>query len=207
MSTWAQRERAELVALLRALGPSADVLCDGWTTGDLAAHLYVRERRPDAVLGVVVPGPVAAYTSRVMAGVLRGGGYDHVLDVLAGGPPWPLRPLDSSVNLMEFFVHHEDVRRAQGESPRPLPPGMEAALFARLRMLLRVALLRLRDVRVELVAAHGETASFGNGPVVRLRGPAGELALWVFERRGVAEVDVTGEPGAVDRVSRARLSV
>jgi uncharacterized protein (TIGR03085 family) len=207
VSAWAQRERAVLVELFRTLGPGADVLCEGWTTADLAAHLYVRERRPDAAPGVVLPGPAAAYTARVMASVLRVSGFDNVVDVLAAGPPRLLRPLDEQVNLVEFFVHVEDVRRAQGDSPRSLPPGMERALFERLRMLLRVSLLRLRDVQVDVVTAHGERASFGHGPVVQLRGPVGEVALWVFGRKTTAEVDLSGDPESILRLERLRLSV
>jgi uncharacterized protein (TIGR03085 family) len=142
-----------------------------------------------------------------MASVLRVSGFDNVVDVLAAGPPRLLRPLDEQVNLVEFFVHVEDVRRAQGDSPRSLPPGMERALFERLRMLLRVSLLRLRDVQVDVVTAHGERASFGHGPVVQLRGPVGEVALWVFGRKSTAEVDLSGDPESILRLERLRLSV
>jgi uncharacterized protein (TIGR03085 family) len=196
-----------LVELFRTLGPDADVLCDGWSTADLAAHLYVRERRPDAAPGAVLPGPAAAYTARVMASVLRVDGFDNVVDVLAAGPPRLLRPLDEQVNLMEFYIHVEDVRRAQGDQPRSLPPSMERALFARLRILLRLSLLRLRDVQVDVVTAHGERASFGHGPMAQLRGPVGEVALWVFDRKAAAEVDLTGDPESILRLERLRLSV
>jgi uncharacterized protein (TIGR03085 family) len=147
-------------------------------------------------LGLVVPGPVAAYTSRVMAS-----------DVLAAGPPRPLRMIDEQLNLMEYFIHVEDVRRAQGSAPRSLPVGLERALFARLRMLLRLSLLRVRGIQVDVVTTHGERASFGTGPVAQLRGPVGELALWVFNRKCVADVDLTGSPDAGARLDRARLSV
>ena len=53
----AQRERAALVEILRAVGPDAPTLCEGWTTRDLVAHLVVRERRPDALPGLVF-GPL-----------------------------------------------------------------------------------------------------------------------------------------------------
>jgi uncharacterized protein (TIGR03085 family) len=207
MTTWAQQERAVLVDLLRSLGPGAAVMCDGWLTSDLAAHLYVRERRPDAALGVVVPGPAAAYTARVMASVLRVSGYDHVVDMLAEGPPRPLRLVDEQLNLMEFFVHVEDVRRAQGSDPRSLPVAFERALFARLKTLLRLSLLRVRGIQVDVVTAHGERASFGSGPVAQLRGPVGEIALWVFDRKSVADVDRSGDATAIARLDRARLSV
>ena len=53
--TLAQRERSALVESMRATGPDAPTLCEGWTTRDLAAHLVVREYRPDAAAGIVVP--------------------------------------------------------------------------------------------------------------------------------------------------------
>jgi uncharacterized protein (TIGR03085 family) len=207
VSAWAQRERAVLVELFRTLGPDADVLCEGWTTADLAAHLYVRERRPDAAPGAVLPGPAASYTARVMASVLRVNGFDNVVDILAAGPPRLLRPLDEQMNLVEFFIHVEDVRRAQGDQPRSLPPEMERALFARLRVLLRMSLLRLRDVEVEVVTEHGERASYGHGPGVELRGPVGDVALWVFGRKAAAAVDLSGDPESILRLERLRLSV
>lgn len=196
-----------LVDLLRTLGPAADVLCDGWCTADLAAHLYVRERRPDAAPGLVLPGPPAAYTARVMASVLRVSGYDHVVGALAVGPPWPLRLVDEQLNLMEFFVHVEDVRRAQGEPARALPLELERALFARLRMVLRVSLLRLRDIHVEIATTHGQSTSFGSGPAVRLHGPVGEIALWVFDRKDAAAVELSGDATSIARLERTRLSV
>jgi uncharacterized protein (TIGR03085 family) len=49
-------ERAALTDLMATLGPDAPTLCGGWTTRDLAAHLVVRERRPDIGIGAIVPG-------------------------------------------------------------------------------------------------------------------------------------------------------
>ena len=51
----ASRERAALCDLFAEVGPDAPTLCAGWTTRDLAAHLLVRERRPWASAGIVVP--------------------------------------------------------------------------------------------------------------------------------------------------------
>src|ERR1700753_2819253 len=59
-----QRERAAMVATFRAVGPDAPTLCEGWTTRDLTAHLLVRERRPDALPGILF-APLASHTARV----------------------------------------------------------------------------------------------------------------------------------------------
>ncbi|HWM99593.1 MAG TPA: maleylpyruvate isomerase family mycothiol-dependent enzyme, partial [Streptosporangiaceae bacterium] len=62
--SYSREERSALCALLDKTGPDAPTLCEGWTTGDLAAHLVLRERRLDAAAGVA-GGPLAGYTARV----------------------------------------------------------------------------------------------------------------------------------------------
>ena len=47
----AARERARLADLLDEVGPDAPTCCEGWTTAHLAAHLVVRDGRPDALPG------------------------------------------------------------------------------------------------------------------------------------------------------------
>src|SRR2546427_4411123 len=101
MSDWARSERAGLVELLRRLGPDAPTACEGWTTADLAAHLYVRERRPDAGLGVV-GGPFASHTERVMESVLRVHSFDDVVARVAAGPPLLWRPVDEAFNHVQY---------------------------------------------------------------------------------------------------------
>ncbi|WP_371326246.1 maleylpyruvate isomerase family mycothiol-dependent enzyme [Corynebacterium sp. HMSC076D02] len=53
--SFSSAERAKLVTLFHKLGPDAPTLCQGWSTRDLAAHLWVRENRPDAAAGMLVP--------------------------------------------------------------------------------------------------------------------------------------------------------
>src|ERR1700679_1180823 len=62
--TYSLDERLALAALLDQTGPDAPTLCAGWQTRDLAAHVVVRERRPDAGAGMI-GGPLAGYTARV----------------------------------------------------------------------------------------------------------------------------------------------
>ena len=57
-------ERASLCDLFLEVGPDAPTLCGDWTTRDLAAHLVVRERRPDAAAGIVCRS-VAGYSEKV----------------------------------------------------------------------------------------------------------------------------------------------
>src|SRR5215207_2441923 len=63
-------------------------------------------------------------------------------------PPWwsPLsNPLtDGLVNGVEFFIHHEDVRRGSpGWEPRTIGPGQQAALWRAVRFTARLGLRRL----------------------------------------------------------------
>ena len=129
MST-ARRERAALVETLRAAGPDAPTLCEGWTTRDLTAHMVVRERRLDASPGILIPA-FAGYTEKVQNKVAAEE-WKNLVDQLAAGPPLysPFKLLDPLVNVTEMFVHHEDVRRAKaGWQPRELDAGEPAELL------------------------------------------------------------------------------
>jgi uncharacterized protein (TIGR03085 family) len=173
----------------------------------MAAHLYVRERRIDAMPGVVVPGPLHNHTDRVMASVLRVHSYEHLVERIADGPPRVLRPFDEGMNLFEYFVHAEDVRRANGEEPRVLPDELERAMWERLRKMLRLSFRRAKGIQLELVTAHGDRTVIGKGPTVRLLAPVGELALYAFNRKDIADVELTGDPDAVAVLKDARLGL
>src|SRR5258705_13353824 len=110
----AQRERAALVEILRAVGPDAPTLCEGWTTRDLTAHLVVRERRPDALPGLLF-GPLASHTARVQNQLTTSTKWEDLVDLFASGPPVLslFKILDPVASIHEMFVHHEDLRRAQ----------------------------------------------------------------------------------------------
>jgi uncharacterized protein (TIGR03085 family) len=205
VTNWAQVERQVLVESLRDLGPDAPTACEGWATKDMAAHLYVRERRLDAAPGVILPGPFASHTDRVMASVLRVHSYDDVVAKVSTGPPLPLRPFDAVINLFEFFVHAEDVRRLNGGTPRDLPTEQEQLMWRRLRPTLRPMARRTNGIQVEFVTSNGDRAVIGDGPEVRVQGPVGELVLYVYNRKTIADVTVTGDAAAVDRLAQAQL--
>ena len=80
----AQRERAALVETLRAVGPDAPTLCEGWTTRDLTAHLVVRERRPDALPGLLF-GPLTSYTARVQNRLATSTKWEDLVELVASG--------------------------------------------------------------------------------------------------------------------------
>jgi uncharacterized protein (TIGR03085 family) len=173
----------------------------------MAAHLYVRERRADAMPGVVLPGWLAGHTNRVMASVVRVHSYDHVVNRIAVGPPLALRPFDERLNLFEFFVHAEDVRRANGEGPRDLSLELERLMWRRLRPMLRLSFRRARGIQIEFVTAHGDRTVIGNGPTVRLLGPVGELVLYAFNRKGISEVERSGDQIGLEKIATAELGI
>ena len=119
----AQQERKTLCDLFVARGSDAPTLCEGWFTADLAAHLVVRERRPDSGPGLVWP-PLAGYTERVRRAVRDRTPWEKLVETLRRGPLLLLRPFDGPMNTVEFFIHVEDVRRVEdGWEPRPISPS------------------------------------------------------------------------------------
>jgi uncharacterized protein (TIGR03085 family) len=206
------RERAELCDLLLSLGPGAPTLCEGWDTLDLAAHLVVRETDLRAPLAIL--GPFSGIERKVM-GQAKERGLESLVATLRDGPPafpWRVPGLRTSLNLFEWFVHHEDVRRADGPlqalSPRPGTPELDAALWAQLRRAAPLMLLRVRDVAIELVApGHGSVPARGRGdrPKVRLVGSPQELTLYLYGRRDQARVEIEGDDAARERLAHAKL--
>lgn len=137
MAVTSRSERHELADLLLELGPDAPTKCEGWTTKDLAAHLVVRENNPVASGGILVPA-LADRLRRAMDEVLRSHGYAGVVGQFRTGPsgltPFRIPAVERAANTLEFFIHHEDVRRAQpGWEPRALPADFENAVWKRLR--------------------------------------------------------------------------
>jgi uncharacterized protein (TIGR03085 family) len=199
MTTLANEERNELCDLLLETGPEAPTLCEGWTTRDLAAHLVIRERRPDAAAGIIIK-PLAGYGEKVRLQTAELPWEQLVETVREGPPKWSpqrLDPVDKFTNTVEFFVHHEDVRRAaEGWTPRELSPDTESALWTMLR---RGAGLSVRKVPMGVVLETPDglrtvarKAKQGQ-PTATITGPVGELVLFVQGRQGHARVDI--QPG------------
>ena len=215
--SYSREERLALCALLDKTGPDAPTLCEGWTTGDLAAHLVLRERRPDAAAGVV-GGPLAGYTAHVQQRIRQRVPFPDLVRMIRSGPPrlWVMaRPgMDERVNAVEFFVHHEDVRRAaDGWEPRALGSGESDMLWGRLRM--ARFMLRKAPVGVELARDDGGPAARNTDgasyritarnatPAVTVVGSPAELTLWVMGRRAAARVRMDGIQAAVTKLAGA----
>lgn len=202
--TAASRERAALVATMRTVGPDAPTLCEGWTARDLAAHLVIREYRLDAAAGIAIPA-FAGRTAQVQEQVTASTEWDELLEKIAAGPPVysPFKLLDPVANVGEFFVHHEDVRRAQpGWEPRTLDAETVRALTRPLSLLPRATMAKV-PARVALRTPEGKTVvTVGHGPAVTVTGPPEELLLFAFGR--TARVDFAGDDDAVASVRTAK---
>ena len=202
------RERAALCETFDTAGPEAPTLCEGWLTADLAAHLLVRETRPDAGLGILLPGPFARHTQNVMETVKRRG-YSQVVDALRTGPPRLFRtgPM-AAVNVVENWIHHEDVRRAAGQPPRPADAELDDILWRSLRTNALIARRRLRDVGLTLRTADGRERVVEDAqPMVTLIGAPGELVLFMSGRKEASVVTHDGPPEAYAVVLAAKLGL
>ncbi|WP_229400173.1 TIGR03085 family metal-binding protein [Micromonospora okii] len=209
MPRYARSEREALADLMLSLGPDAPTLNEGWTVRDLAAHLLVRERRPDAAGGIMLP-PLRGYAERVRARVAARPFAELVAGVRRP-PVWsPVsNPLtDELANTMEFYIHHEDVRRARpGWQPRDLPAGLHAVLWRRAALLGRLALRRFPADLLVQAPGYGELSAGRGGPRVRLVAAPGELVLFLTGRQRAARVQVDGPAALAERLRAADLGL
>ncbi|MBK3642715.1 MULTISPECIES: TIGR03085 family metal-binding protein [Streptomyces] len=207
MSTFAKRERLLLADLLEAEGPEAPTLCEGWRTRELAAHVVVRERRPDAAGGILIK-QLAPRLERVMAEFAEKP-YEELIQLIRTGPPrfspFSLKQVDEMSNTVEFYVHTEDVRRARPDwTPRELDQVFQDALWSRLE---RTARLIGRNIPTGLVLRRhdGQTVVAHRGtPVVTATGEPSELLLFSMGRQSTATVDLEGDKDAISKLHEAK---
>ncbi len=204
-------ERDGLSVLMGELGPDAPTLLEPWTTRDLAAHLVLREHDLRAAPGLVVPGAWGRLAERHRAALARTD-YATLLATIRSGPPpgfFRLGWVRRGPNLNEFFVHHEDVRRANGLDPRTNTATLDDALWRNLGLAPWLLARRLHGVGLDLEwVATAETMRARRGhPAARLRGRPGELLLYLFGRQAQARVEVSGPAEATTAVRRARFGI
>jgi uncharacterized protein (TIGR03085 family) len=197
-------ERQQLCALLDELGPDAPTLLEPWSTRHLAAHLVLREHDYLAAPSLVLPGGWHRFAATRTAKLADGDFASLVSQVRSGPPPGFFRIgwVRSFPNLNEFFVHHEDVRRANGRGPRRNVPDLDAALWRNVARAPWFLARRLRGagLQLEWAGTHERVRARRGEPTARLVGPPGELLLYLFGRQAAAEVQVVGDPAAVAAV-------
>jgi uncharacterized protein (TIGR03085 family) len=204
--TFSREERLALADLLEATGPKAPTLCVGWQTLDLAAHLVIRESRPDAAAGVL-GGPLAGHTARVQERFAGKLGYTGLIQAIRNGPPrlspFAIPGVDEAANTVEYFVHHEDVRRAVPDwAPRDIPDELSETLWRRLksaRLFLRKAPVGVELARDEGGAPFRLTVRNAT-PVVTVIGAPAELTMWAMGRTSAANVRFDGTEQAIEKL-------
>lgn len=202
-------ERHALRSTLEELGPDAPTLIAGWKARDIAPHVASGE------LAAGVPVFIARLLVRrgidvtflQKAGArqqarLTDRGWDWALGRFARTPPRLVHHAAvAPVSLLEYWVHHEDVRRANGRGHEP------ARNYGALRGCVEIVARYVRKhlANTEIVVDDGDRLRLGRGArQITLRGPVGEALLWLTGRHAAAEVEVMGE-GAADIAGRVRL--
>jgi uncharacterized protein (TIGR03085 family) len=210
MSRLARTERAALCDLALELGPDAPTLSGDWTVKDLVIHLLVREGHP-AAIGIVVP-PLSGLTDRASERLARHHLAELVTRLRKGPPFWSpfgLAPLDGALNTLEYFVHHEDLRRAQEDwEPRTLADRDQDLLWK----LLRVAGKGLvRGAKVGVVLERSDTSErtvLKNAPgAVVVRGLPAELVMFVYGRQAQSRVELEGADSDIALLTGADLGI
>ncbi|MGH7642916.1 MAG: maleylpyruvate isomerase family mycothiol-dependent enzyme [Candidatus Dormibacteria bacterium] len=189
-----QREREELSALLVELGPDAPTLCAGWSAFDLAAHLTLREH-------------FHRWGDARMAAAKRQGFPAVVARVERGAPffPWRIPKLRNLLNGTEFFIHHEDLRRANGLTRRADRADLDRMSWRMLGFLGRRLSHAVGPFGLELRTPSGESRRFGSSPAVVITGQPTELLLYASGRRSAAEVVIGGPSVAVAALEHAHV--
>ena len=124
---------------------------------------------------------------------------------MRSGPPLLLRPFDGPMNTVEFFIHVEDLRRAQPSwEPRPISRELEDALWARLGP---GGMAKQVGATVELTSPGRANKEAGSGSHVVVEGDPGELMLFASGRQGAARVEIKGDEELASRLRHAKLGI
>jgi uncharacterized protein (TIGR03085 family) len=209
MTSFARAERARLCDLALESGPEAPTLCGDWTVRDLMAHLVLRENSPLSA-GIVVP-PLAGITERATARTAEKKTFEELVEKVrkARNPMGAVEAVDKALNTAEYFVHHEDVRRAApGWEPRSLTPGEQDALWRVVRVSGKGL---VRPAGVPVVARRSDTGDTstlrGGADPVTVTGEPQELLLFVYGRRETRGLTFDGPDDSVARLREARLGI
>jgi uncharacterized protein (TIGR03085 family) len=137
--------------------------------------------------------------------------YAELVAMVRDVPWWsPVsNPLaEGLANTLEFFIHHEDVRRGEpGWRPRDLPRADQEALWKRAATLARFRLRRFPGTVLVQAPGFGEVSTGAGGDTVRLVGPPGELVYFLAGRQRATRVQVVGPAPLADRLRSAALKM
>jgi len=213
MEPMSRTERAALCNSALEAGEEAPTLCGVWTVKDLVIHLLVRERDPLASPGILIP-QLEKLTER-SARRMADQDFTALVERVRSGPPrWSpmaVPPVDRMFNTLEFFVHHEDIRRATpGWQPRELTDRERRTLF-KAAATAGKAFVRSAGVPVEIRWTDGErereaVLAKGDDPVV-ITGEPPELVMYLFGRDQHTGLSFDGPQEHVDALASADLGI
>lgn len=209
-----RRERAALVGSLESLGPDAPTLCPPWTAATLASHIVAPEQGAGFAWALGWParrmlgpqrtaGAMRRLEPAMTAAMARAErrGWHWLLARLEAGPPRLFRLSTlARVRLLEDWIHHEDLRRANGLGPRPRDEQLEAATVEGLELLARMPEFADARRRIAVRLPEGLTIGSGDDTEAVVVGPPGEVLLALAGRGQVADVTVEGETSRLDPV-------
>jgi uncharacterized protein (TIGR03085 family) len=208
MTTVARAERLQLCDLALEVGADAPTLCGDWDVKELVAHLLVRERSLLGGPGIVVP-QLAGLTEREMARTARSNLQTLVGKLRKAHSLLGLPVIDPLFNTLEYFVHHEDIRRAQpGWEPRVLDPSTTTTLWRAISVTGR-GLVRPAGVPVAIHDTEtGRTATLrrGSDPVT-INGKPSEIVMFIHGRRQTVGLELTGPEASIQRLRDANLGI
>lgn len=210
MTRMARTERDALCDLALQLGEGEPTLCGDWTVKDLVVHLLVRERSPAAAGIVLKPlGRLMELETRRLAAR----DFGMLVEKLRGGPPlwspYAVPKLDVVFNTLEYFVHLEDIRRAQpGWEPRDLPDGQQKQLWAMVRTAGKALVRRAPSgVAIENGVTGTRVVLKAAPEQVVVHGLPSEVTLFLFGRQDHARVELLGPDDAVAALRAASLGL
>jgi uncharacterized protein (TIGR03085 family) len=213
MEQMSRTERAALCNSALEAGEDAPTLCGVWTVKDLVIHLLIRERDPIGATAIVVP-QLEKLANR-SANRMAEQDFTTLVERVRNGPPrWSpmvLPPLDRTLNTLEYFVHHEDIRRAApGWEPRELTDREKRVLFKGAAVAGK-GLVRPVGVPAEIHWTDGERQRSavlrkGDDPVV-VSGEPAELTMFLFGRDQHTGLSFDGPQAHVDALRSGNLGV
>ena len=204
-------ERAALCETLAEVGPDAPTLCDEWAASDIAAHIVVSERYGGVPMVIAYPLRRVLTTrtrERAMTKLravgerqiraLKPRGWDWLMKRLKAGPP-RLHGLPSiaPIRLIEEWIHHEDIRRANAMPVRQPSAQLREALWQAGVLLTQLTEFAEGREGLEVRLPDGRTTRLGNETHVRVEGEPGEVLMFLSGRTSAAHVDVEGDEPAV----------
>ena len=201
---FAKTERAALCDALLEFGPDAPTLCEGWDAHDLAVHVWMRENDPLGVSGAFIK-PLAGVTEARSEAVRTRWTFPELVSRIRKGPGlaslFAIPGVDELANTGEFFIHTEDVRRANGQPPRHLGQEFEDYVA---KALVATGKPLLRDVDAGVVFERADAAESlrvkPGASTITIVGKPSEILLFAFGRMEDADVEVVGEPAVVAKM-------